>query len=107
MKIFNAYNLAKIYVYEDAVSMSKSFAGLSEIVSQKMHKKPDSEDLYVFVNKKRDYLKILFWYKNGSCIFAKKLPVGIFDAEGIEGNISLQAMEKIVNEVIISQRKKG
>lgn len=106
MKAFTVANTARVYVYSDPVSMSRSFPGLSDLVSAKLKKKPESGDLYLFVNKKKTYLKVLFWAKDGFCIFAKKLPKGIFDSEGWGSTMKITELEEMVNRVVIHGAKK-
>lgn len=97
---------AKIYVYDEPVSMACGFNRLSEMVKKGLKKEPDSQDLYVFVNKKRKYLKILFYYRNGFCLFAKRLHNSVFDSEGLQGKITLADMNKLLNEVIVHGSKR-
>lgn len=68
-----------IYVYNETISMCFGFPGLLEIVEKYwQHKKLDTGSMYIFVNKKQTYCKILFWAKGGLCILAKKLERGHF-----------------------------
>jgi len=46
---------------------------LSLIVEQSLLLDPFAAALYVFTNKKRDKLKILYWEKNGFCLWYKSL----------------------------------
>lgn len=73
-----------IYVYSEPMSMCSGFPRLTEIVEKKWSvEKLLQNDLYLFVNKKQTYCKILFWSKGGVCILAKKLEKGkfLFDLE--------------------------
>lgn len=106
MKAFNISNTAKVYAYNEPVSMARSFPGLSDLVAKKLRKKPESGDLFLFVNKKKNYCKILFFHKGGHCIFAKKLPHGVFDCEDLPSTLSVVALEKMINEVIVNGAKK-
>lgn len=105
MKAFTINPKARIYVYKDPVSMARSFPGLTKLVKEaKLPGKAD--DLYVFINKKKSYLKILYHNKGGYCIFAKKLDAGMFDSEGISTRLNLSEMSKLVDEVIVNGGKK-
>lgn len=65
MRAFSIERLAKIYAYDQPVSMALSFNGLAKIVTQQLNKKVETGDCFLFLNKRRNYLKILFWANNG------------------------------------------
>ena len=54
-----------VFLCLDPVDFRKSINGLSLIVEQSMELNPFELALYVFINRKRDKLKILYWEKNG------------------------------------------
>lgn len=62
-----------VYLYSNKVDFRKSISGLSVIVEQSMLKNPFDNALYVFTNHRRDRLKILYWDKNGFCLWYKVL----------------------------------
>lgn len=104
MKTFEVAKTAAVYVYGDPVSMANGFRGLGLIVAKKLKKPADNGDVFVFINRAKDYLKALFFDNDGWCIFAKKLPKGTFDVEGIEGEITINQMLAIVNGVVLPHR---
>ncbi len=63
----------KVYLYSKPVDMRRGMDGLSVIVETQMQLKPFSKSLFVFVNKRRDKLKILCWEKNGFIVWYKRL----------------------------------
>ena len=56
---------ADIYLYMDIVDFRKSINGLIVVVEQDMNLNPFRDALFVFCNKKRDKVKILYWDKTG------------------------------------------
>lgn len=58
--------------------MRKSFDGLSGLVSMHMNADPQSGDVYLFINRARDRLKMLVWEKDGFWLFYKRLEEGRF-----------------------------
>lgn len=62
-----------VYVHRDAVDFRKSINGLSVMVQESMGLDVFSEALFVFGNRRRDKIKILFWEKTGFCLFYKRL----------------------------------
>jgi hypothetical protein len=53
--------------------MRRAINGLSVLVVERFEGKITSGDLYVFFNKKRDLVKILFWHVNGFVLCQKRL----------------------------------
>ena len=81
----------RIFLCTTPISMSWSFDRLMGRAQQVFDQDPTSGHLFLFLNRGRDRLKILFWDRDGFCIFYKRLERGTFqlltttnDAEGIE-----------------------
>lgn len=68
----------RFHLYLPATDMRKSFDGLCGIVSQSMTRDPLSGDVYVFLNRRRDRIKLLVWERGGFWIFYKRLEQGSF-----------------------------
>jgi transposase len=68
----------KFYLYAQATDMRKSFDGLSGMVTTALGRDPLSGDVYVFVNRRRDRMKLLVWDRTGFWIFYKRLEQGTF-----------------------------
>lgn len=58
--------------------MRKSFDGLCGLVSGKLGQNPMSGDLFIFVNKPRNRIKMLRWETGGFVLFYKRLEQGTF-----------------------------
>lgn len=69
----------RIFVYTESTDMRKSFNGLSGIVKEHFHVDLFSGHLFVFFNRRRDYVKILAWDKDGLALWSKRLEVGTFE----------------------------
>ena len=83
----------KVYLYDQPVDMRKSMDGLSVIVEQSMALSPFSKSLFVFMNKRRDKLKILYWEKNGFVLWYKRLEKQRFCRAKAEGTMVLSVKE--------------
>jgi transposase len=68
----------RIYLYRVATDMRKSFYGLSGLVRSHFQEDVLSGSLFVFVNRRRNYTKILYWDGDGFAIWAKRLERGTF-----------------------------
>lgn len=67
-----------IYYFEAPVSMCNGFDGLAALVRQRMCLEPTSGHLFLFLSKRRDRAKLLFWDKDGYALFYKRLERGRF-----------------------------
>jgi transposase len=63
----------RVYVAIGSTDMRKAINGLSILVEQAMDLNPFSGDLFVFCNRLRNILKILYWDRNGFCLWQKRL----------------------------------
>ena len=62
-----------VYLYRNTVDFRKQIDGLSLIVQDAMALNPYAEALFVFSNRARDRIKILYWQRNGFCLWLKRL----------------------------------
>ncbi len=63
----------KVYLAMGVTDMRKSVNGLSLIVSEVLEQDPFSGHLFVFCNRPRTIVKILYWDRNGFCLWYKRL----------------------------------
>jgi transposase len=63
----------EVYLYRGVVDMRKSIDGLSAIVEQELGLSPFSSSLFVFCNRKRDKVKIIYWERSGFVLWYKRL----------------------------------
>lgn len=66
----------RIYLAVGATDMRKSFEGLSGVIREKLSQDPLSGHLFVFCNKPRNRLKVVFWDGHGLWVCAKRLEKG-------------------------------
>lgn len=68
-----------IYFYNQPTDMRKGFNGLAGLVNKLEGANLTSGDIFVFVNKSKDKIKLLQWEKNGFAIYYKQLEKGTFE----------------------------
>jgi len=66
-------DVTEVYLHRTPVDFRKSINGLAIIVEGEMALSPLSGALFVFCNKKRDKLKLLYWDKTGFALWYKRL----------------------------------
>jgi transposase len=67
------WNKVRFFVKPGATDMRKQINGLSLIVSEELQQDPFEGNLYMFCNKQKRILKIIYWDKNGFCLWLKRL----------------------------------
>ena len=87
----------RIFLARDPVDMRKSFHGLIGLTESVLKRDPLSGQLFVFINRRRDRIKLLYWGGTGFCIWYQQLEKGSYqlpdaakadEQEGIEITIS-------------------
>ena len=68
----------RVFVCREAVDLRKSFCGLVAIVESALEQDPLSGGLFVFFNRRRDRIKILYWGQVGYCIWYQQLQKGTY-----------------------------
>ena len=76
--MFGLSAAVRVYLAQDPADMRKSFDGLSALVAGPLALDPLSGHLFVFVNKRRDRIKILYWDRDGLAVWAKRLERGTY-----------------------------
>ncbi|MHB1155176.1 MAG: IS66 family insertion sequence element accessory protein TnpB [Eubacteriales bacterium] len=68
----------RVWLYAPPADMRKSIDGLSTLVRQKLAEDPVSGQLFVFINRRRTQLKVLYFEPGGYCLWSKRLEAGRF-----------------------------
>lgn len=80
--ILSRRNPGRILIWRQPVDMRKSFDGLVGLVRDSLQEDPLSGSLFVFVNRRGNYLKLVYWDRTGYALFAKRLERGRFAIPG-------------------------
>jgi transposase len=68
----------KVFVALEACDMRKGFNGLHALITERLGEDPRSGALFVFSNRRRTRLKVLYWDGTGLWLMTKRLEEGTF-----------------------------
>jgi transposase len=69
----------RIYFYTAPCDMRKSFDGLCGLIRTELSADPLSGSLFVFCNRRRNMVKLIYWASDGFVIWFKRLERGCFN----------------------------
>ena len=96
----------KIYLYRGAANMRGSFDALSGLVRGAMEDDPLSGSLFVFCNRRKNLVKILYWDRDGFAIWQKRLERGTFRMMKGEGRAEISPADlSMLLEGIVPRRR--
>jgi len=72
----------RVFVCQEPIDMRKSFEGLAYLTREVIKQDPLSGYLFMFVNRTKSSMKILYWDKSGYAIWYKRLQKGRFSTGG-------------------------
>jgi transposase len=101
----------RVYLCASACDMRKSFDGLHALVRQSMELDAFGGHLFVFSNRRRDRIKILYWDRDGFAVWAKRLEEGTYAVpfgESAEKRREITAAElgALLSGIDLSQAKR-
>ena len=70
---------ARYYLYREPTDIRRSFDGLCGLVTERLGQNPMSGDVFIFINKPRNRMKLLKWEPGGFVLFYKRLERGTFE----------------------------
>ena len=101
----------RYFVYGSQCDMRKGFDGLSGLVRNEFDMDPLLGDVFIFLSRSRNRIKILHWQGDGFCIYSKRLEKGTFELpekKSAENSVSItaQQLQLIIAGITLSSVKK-
>ncbi len=98
----------RIFAYTQPTDMRKSFQGLLALVQRVFSEEdPYSGSLFVFVNRRANYVKILVWDRTGFALYAKRLERGrfVFPTAAASQELSEQTLRFLLDGIPLGGRR--
>lgn len=92
----------RVFLHTPPTDLRKGFDALSGLVTTAFSQDPTSGHLFLFVNRRRDRLKILYWDRDGLAIWYKRLENGSFQLPLINRNAASIEMSSTQLTLILS-----
>jgi transposase len=69
----------RYFLYRPATDMRKSFYSLAALVREQMQGDPLSGDIFIFLSRRRNHIKLLRWERDGFALYSKHLEQGTYE----------------------------
>lgn len=86
----------------EPVDLRRGFEGLALMVRQSLHEDERSSQLFVFTNRRRDRVRLLYWDGTGTWILTKRLEAGTFSWPKIPDGQSKLRLRPEALEMLLS-----
>lgn len=96
----------RVFFYLQPCDMRKQMDGLSILVREEMQRDPEDGELYLFRNRNKSLIKILFYDHGGFCLLAKRLSKGTFviEVEAVNGAVQAALSKQELAQLLSSAR---
>lgn len=93
-----------VYVAAQAVDMRKSIDGLARLVEESLPVSPFTGGVFVFFNRSRDKVKLLWWDRHGFWVAYKRLEKGRFRLPATSA-LTLPELSLVLEGIDLSTRR--
>jgi len=91
----------RYYWYQGIADMRKGFDALSGIVQQHMQANVLNGGVYIFINRKRNQIKLLTWEGDGLAIYYKRLEKGVYELPSITPDSTSLSIDALQLQLIL------
>lgn len=77
--MFSLASSLTYYLYRGHTDMRKSFDGLCGLVQNELRRNPMSGEVFIFISRRRNSIKLLHWENGGFVLYYKRLESGTFE----------------------------
>ena len=99
--MLNINSYSSYFWYNGVADMRKGFDALCGIVQQHMHVNVLQGGVYIFVNRKRNQIKLLTWENDGLAIYYKRLEKGRYELPFIEPGSTCATIDALQLQLIL------
>ena len=101
----------RVYLCTAPCDMRRSFDGLQSMVAGAMQLDALAGHLFVFFNRQRDRVKILYWDRDGFAIWSKRLEQGTYampfgKADGPQCELTTQELSALLSGIDLSEARR-
>jgi transposase len=101
----------RVYLATAPCDMRRGFDGLHALVNAVLELDAFAGHLFVFANRRRDRIKILYWDRDGFAVWAKRLEEGTFampfsESGEVRREITAQELGALLSGIDLSQAKR-
>jgi transposase len=101
----------RVYLATSPCDMRRSFDGLHALVNAVMQMDAFAGHLFVFANRRRDRVKILYWDRDGFARWAKRLEEGTYampfsEADEVRREITAAELGALLSGIDLSEAKR-
>lgn len=95
----------RVFLHREPVDFRKAHDGLVAVVRQALEKDPLDGSLYVFLNRRRNRIKLIQWDGNGLWLHYKRLEKGTFRALDEGGQITRAQLSMLLEGIELKRGK--
>lgn len=98
----------RVWLYAKPTDMRKQFDGLAALARNQLDEDPMSGHAFVFINRRRTYMKVLYFDRGGYCLWCKRLEQGQFNynvARGDKQRLSWTDLKLLLDGVEVQKSR--
>lgn len=91
--MFTLSSSLKYFLYKEPTDMRKSFDSLHGLVLNRLQRNPFSGEVFIFINRTRNKIKLLHWEKGGFVLYYKRLESGTIELPKLSVDLSSYSLD--------------